>query len=115
MAASLASATRTTVTLPAKIPPASPAPQSSSPVPLRTSSLAVASLICSAGSFILIPFGFVPGIICGHMARHRLAQNLTLRGQGLAKAGLIVGYTALALYAVAVLLFFALGLSIVKK
>jgi hypothetical protein len=63
--------------------------------PKRTSGLAIASLVCSIGSFVIIPFGFIPGIICGHIARKRLAQDPTLGGRGMAKAGLIVGYAAL--------------------
>ena len=63
--------------------------------PARTSRLAIASLICSIGSFIIIPFGFIPGIICGHMAKKRIARDAALGGRGLAKAGLIVGYVAL--------------------
>jgi len=31
----------------------------------KTSGLALVSLICSAGSFVLIPFGFVPGLSAG--------------------------------------------------
>ena len=41
------------------------------------------------------------------MARRRLAQNPRLGGRGLAKAGLILGYAALVLYIVAVLVFLA--------
>jgi hypothetical protein len=49
------------------------------------------------------------------MARNRLAQNPLLRGQGLAKTGLILGYAALALYAIAVAAVLALGISLFKK
>jgi len=89
-------AQRTTVALPAKLPLRPPS-QTAAPVAAKTSGLAVASLVCSVGSFIIIPFGFIPGIICGHMALKRIAKNPALRGTGLAKAGLIVGYVALAL------------------
>lgn len=66
--------------------------------PPRTSRLAVASLICSIGSFICIPLGFLPGILCGHLARSRIRQNPFLQGDGLAKAGLIVGYLSLGVH-----------------
>jgi hypothetical protein len=66
--------------------------------PARTSKLAIASLICSIGSFIIIPLGFIPGIICGHMAKKRIARDAALGGRGLAKAGLIVGYVALGIH-----------------
>jgi len=70
---------------------------------MRTSRLAIASLICSIGSFIIIPLGFIPGIICGHMAKKRIAQDASLGGRGLAKAGLIVGYVALGIQGLVVL------------
>jgi hypothetical protein len=75
-------------------PPPTTAPSRPISGPARTSKLAIASLVCSIGSFI-IPFGFIPGILCGHMARKRIARDATLGGRGLAKAGLIVGYVAL--------------------
>jgi len=105
---------RTTVALPARVPPAPPRREPAVAGPVRTSGLAVASLICSAGSFIFIPFGFIPGIICGHIARRHLAQNPLLRGRGLAKAGLILGYTVLGLYIIAVAVLLAFGTSVLK-
>src|SRR5438477_2476331 len=48
----------------AKTTPPSVAP-AASPKPGGLSGLAVASLMCS----VFIPLGFVPGLICGHMAR----------------------------------------------
>ena len=84
-------------TVPGRAVSPPPPPAASQPVssPARTSRLAIASLICSIGSFIIIPLGFIPGIICGHMAKKRIAQDPTLAGRGLAKTGLIVGYVAL--------------------
>ena len=85
-------------------------PQPAPVAPQKTSGLAVASLVCSAGSFIIIPFGFIPGIICGHMAKRKIAAMPGLKGGGLAKAGLIVGYIALSLNVLVIgflVLFFA--------
>jgi len=91
------------------------------PVPLpptqQTSGLAIASLICSIGSFVIIPLGFIPGIICGHMARKKIASTPGLVGDGLAKAGLIVGYIALTLQVlvmIALIAFFALFAARIK-
>jgi len=106
-ATSAARAQRTTVALPARVPPVPSVREPPATDPVRTSAFALVSLICSAGSFILIPFGFIPGIIYGHIARRRLAQNPLLRGHGLAKAGLILGYTSLGLYTVAVVVLLA--------
>ncbi len=83
---------------PAPPPPRRPAapPGSASPGPKRkTSGLAVASLVCSCATLVAGPLGAIPGIICGHLARARLRRDPSLGGQGLAKAGLIVGYSLL--------------------
>ena len=62
----------------------------------RTSRLAIASLICSLLSFVTC-IGWLPGIICGHMAKSRICRNPSLKGNGLATAGLIIGYLFLIL------------------
>ena len=96
-------------------PPLTPPPLPSQP---KTSGLAIASLICSVGSFVILPLGFIPGIICGHMARKKIAATPGLQGAGLAKAGLIVGYIALVLQILAILAliaFFAFFATQVKR
>jgi hypothetical protein len=105
---------RTTVSLPASIPRFPPSAEAAPVGRRRTSGLAVASLICSAGSFILIPCGFIPGIICGHLARKLLARDPLRSGSGLAKAGLVLGYVALGLYILGALLLFIFRDSIAK-
>jgi DNA-directed RNA polymerase subunit RPC12/RpoP len=62
----------------------------------RTSGLAIASLVCSLSSLITC-VGWLPGIICGHLAKSRIRQNPSLKGSGLATAGLIIGYLILML------------------
>jgi DNA-directed RNA polymerase subunit RPC12/RpoP len=57
----------------------------------RASGLAIASFVCSLSSFITC-IGWLPGIICGHMARSRIRRNPSLKGSGLATAGLVIGY-----------------------
>lgn len=64
----------------------------------QTSGLAIASLICSLASPIIC-IGWLPGIICGHMARSRIRRDSRLTGRGLAIAGLIISY-ATVLFAV---------------
>lgn len=71
----------------------------------RTSGLAIASLILSISSVILWPFGFVPGIICGHLARRQIREDPLIRGDGLAKAGLIIGYIFLCFLVCSILIF----------
>ncbi len=79
-------------------PPGTGLQQPRQGVPRRTSGLAIASLVCSIGSFLFIPFGFIPGIICGHMAAKRIRREPGLGGRGLAKAGLIIGYISMSLF-----------------
>lgn len=100
------------LTAPANMPPV-PYAQPQAPLPRsnKTCGLAIASLICSIGSFIIIPLGFIPGIICGHMAKKKIAATPGLLGAGMAKAGLIIGYIALGLNvlaAIAIAAFFLL-------
>ena len=76
----------------------------------RTEQLAVLSLIFS----ILGLFGFccgffmtvaIAGIVCGHIALSRIKANPELEGHGLAMAGLIIGYVAVAGWLTWILLF----------
>ena len=62
----------------------------------RNSGLAIASLVCSLSSFITC-IGWLPGIICGHMAKSRIRRDASLKGNGLATAGLVIGYLILIL------------------
>ena len=62
----------------------------------RTSGLAIASLVCSLSSLVTC-VGWLPGIICGHLAKSRIRRNPLLKGSGLATAGLIIGYLFLML------------------
>jgi Domain of unknown function (DUF4190) len=60
----------------------------------RTSRLAIASLVCSLSSLVTC-IGWLPGIICGHMAKSRIRRDPSLKGSGLATAGLVIGYLIL--------------------
>ena len=73
-----------------------PTPQDEIPAPIvhRTSTLAVASLVCSLSSWVIC-IGWIPGIICGHLARYAIRRNPALTGKGLATAGLIISYATL--------------------
>jgi hypothetical protein len=64
-----------------------------------TNSLAIAAFVCGIASFCgLGPLAAIPAIIVGHMAMRQIRRTRE-RGQGLAKAGLILGYVSLALIA----------------
>ena len=63
----------------------------------QMSGLAIASLILSCLTVFLGPFGCLPGIVCGHLARKQIRQHPDIRGREFALAGLIVGYAYLAI------------------
>ena len=74
----------------------------------QTSGMAIASLVLSLLTVIIGPFGCIPGIICGHVARRQCHRDPRLGGQGLALAGLILGYAFLGLVLLMVLMFLSL-------
>jgi len=71
----------------------------------RTSSMAIVSLIFGILAYVFLPFvGALIAVICGHSARSeiRRAPPGSLDGDGLALAGLILGWIQLAFTAIAV-------------
>jgi len=75
-------------------PDQTPNPAAVVPPAQRTSRLAIASLVCSLLSPVTC-IGWLPGIICGHMAKSRIHRDPLLKGNGLATAGLVIGYLSL--------------------
>jgi hypothetical protein len=88
-------------TPPLIVPPQRPAPAAfrmppvAAKTPPPTNGLAIASLALSAGS-VVVPLAFIPGIICGHIARSQIRRNPATGGKGIALAGILVGYAMLA-------------------
>lgn len=79
----------------------------------RTSPLAVTSLIFGVLAYVFLPFvGALVAVICGHAARSeiRRAPPGTLDGDGIALAGLILGWIQIGI-AVLVIVFFMLVLA----
>ncbi len=71
----------------------------------RTSSRAIVSLIFGILGYIFLPFiGAVIAVICGHSARAeiRRAPPGSIDGDGLALAGLILGWIQLAFSVIAI-------------
>lgn len=72
-----------------------------------TSSLAIVSLVFGILSWCLLPFiGAIVAIVCGHMARgeiRRTAVGAVIEGDGMAIAGLVLGYVHLAFWVLALL------------
>lgn len=67
-------------------------PVAASHGPNKTSGLAIASMVCSLAFFP----GFIPGIICGHLARRQFRRDPSLKGAGMATTGLVIGYFTMA-------------------
>ena len=57
----------------------------------KISKLAICSVILSISS-VFLGLSWIPGVICGHMARARIRSDPNLKGQLLALTGLITGY-----------------------
>jgi len=85
-------------------PPASP--------PASTSSLAIISLVFGILAWCALPcFGAVVAVICGHLARSEIrhaSPDAHVGGDGMALAGLILGYMQLIAGAMLVVLGIAL-------
>ncbi len=77
--------------------------------PRRTCSLAIVSLVLSCVSFGFWPLS-LGGIICGHLARREIRKNPGMEGDGLALAGLIIGYLLLVICLLAIVAFISLAL-----
>ncbi len=68
--------------------------------PAKSSGLALASLLCGIGVFLLFPllFLFAPlAVIFGHIAKSKIKGSAgTVGGDGMATAGLVMGYLGIA-------------------
>ena len=75
----------------------------------KTSSLAIASLVSGILGWTLLPFiGTIVAIITGHMARSEIrASQGQLDGDGLAIAGLVLGWVSALLVVVGIFIVFA--------
>lgn len=74
--------------------------------PIRqTSTLAVVSLVFGILGWTLLPFlGSLVAVVCGHMARGEIRRSQgALEGDGMAVAGLVLGYIVIGLSLLAVL------------
>jgi uncharacterized membrane protein len=71
--------------------------------PVATNSLARASLVLGVAEFFTIGLTAIPAVICGHLAKREM--KLTgQRGDGLATAGLVLGYMAIIFWAIIIVL-----------
>jgi hypothetical protein len=74
----------------------------------RTSTLAIISLVSGLLGWTLVPWlGSIAAIITGHMARAEIRREPeAVEGDGMAVAGLVLGYSMVALSILAVLMIF---------
>jgi hypothetical protein len=92
----------TTPSVPAVVAPAVGGPVTAVPAPTsQTEQLAVWSLVLSllaVCGFCCTPVGImaIGGVICGHLALSKIKATPGLEGHGLAVAGVIIGYCAIA-------------------
>ena len=79
-------------------PPVLYQPSGYYPVPRQpTNGLAGGSLVCSVVG-LLMPLLLIPGVIMGHIARDQI-RTRNERGDGMALAGLVIGYLGAAFWA----------------
>lgn len=81
------------------------------------STMAIASLVLSLLGWTVLPgIGAIAGVITGHMAKKEIRESMgSLGGEGMATAGLILGYTNIVLglcviCMISIFLLFGLGL-----
>ena len=89
-----------------------PAAQAARPAmaatPARTNGLAIASLACGLAQFAIGPVATIPAIVLGHMARSQIRRTGE-QGAGLALAGLVLGWGAVILGVVLIVVALALA------
>lgn len=81
-------------------------PMGYAPVP-KTNGLAIASLVCSLLGLATCAATSILGVIFGHLAKSQIKQSGE-EGEGMALAGMIVGYIGLAIFALIALFYFGL-------
>jgi hypothetical protein len=86
-----------TADLPGHFPAAPMAPQVVHYArPARTNGLAVASLACGIGQLFFWFLAAIPAVVLGHMARRQIRETGEA-GDGMAVAGLVLGYIGIVL------------------
>ena len=82
------------------------------PPPPGTNGLAIAALVCGIVQFTgFWLLGTIPAIVCGHIARRQIRQTGE-QGDGLALAGLILGWVGAALTVLAVVFIVILAVAV---
>jgi uncharacterized membrane protein len=100
------------IELPPPAPPAYPAPARTTAGAAPTSGLAIASLALAVGGLTILPLlGSIVAIILGYMARKEIRRRPgELSGDGIATAGIVLGWIAVAVSVLGLLLVGGLGI-----
>lgn len=79
-----------------------------------TSGVAIGSLVCGILSLVACgPLSAIPGAVCGHMALSQIRlANGQIGGRGMAIAGLVMSYIALALTLLLVFFYLVMGVAV---
>jgi hypothetical protein len=77
----------------------------------KTNGLAIASLACGLAQFMFGPLATIPAIVFGHVARGQIKRTGE-QGAGLALAGLILGWAAVILGIVLIIVVVGLAVSV---
>lgn len=82
-----------------------PVPEYPVVTPKKDSGLAIASLVCGIAAWIIFPVvAAIAAVVTGHLAKKEIRESgNTLGGDGMALAGLLMGYIQLGLFALAIL------------
>jgi hypothetical protein len=78
------------------------------PPATNTNGLAIASLACGLAQFMFGPVATIPAIVFGHLARHQIKRTGE-QGAGVALAGLILGWAAVILAIVLIVVALAIA------
>lgn len=83
------------------------------PTQPKDSTLALLSMIFGIASYFVIPFiGAIAAVVLGHMGKNEIKKSAgMLKGNGMATAGLILGYVQLGLFVVSICVITILALS----
>jgi hypothetical protein len=82
-----------------------PVPEYPVVTPKKDSGLAIASLVCGIAAWIIFPIvAAIAAVITGHLAKKEIRESgKILGGDGMALAGLLMGYIQLGLFVVAII------------
>jgi hypothetical protein len=92
------------------IPQMNQPPVPLAPTPRQESALAIVSLVTGILGWTFLPFiGSIVAVITGHLAKKEIRESgSTISGDGMALAGLILGYSMIVLTILALIVFVTL-------